>query len=209
MAPHVDRLAISVHPRTRDRMRDAVAAAGLTGDTGVLVPLAVPLLAGPSAAGDLHAVVRYVPWPRFVAALDAHVAQNLLERLADGRYGLTEPGHRFCAAVQAALGAAATEQWEPATEAVSGLLPLAHRLAAAGWETAGTAYALIAGARDPRPATPAHLLLLRLTALRYHRADAHAAAWAAAGLTAERVVGLPDGPSREPIEADTDRRAAA
>ncbi|HEX5494193.1 MAG TPA: hypothetical protein VFX70_06420, partial [Mycobacteriales bacterium] len=37
----------------------------------------------------------------------------------------------------------------------------------------------------------------------------HAAAWAAAGLTADQIVALPAGPARDPIEADTDRRAAA
>lgn len=209
VAAQVDRVAIGVHPLARARSRNEVVQAGLTGGTGVLVSLAAPLLSGPAPAGDLHAVERYSPWPDFVATLDTHIAQGMLERGDDGRYGLTAPGHRLCAAIRAAQGAAITESWQPAADVVSRLLPLTDRLVAAGWETAGTAYAVMAGARDPQAASPAHLLLIRVTALRYHRADAHAAAWAAAGLTAEQAVALPDGPSREPIEADTNRRAGA
>jgi hypothetical protein len=49
----------------------------------------------------------------------------------------------------------------------------------------------------------------RLTALRFHRFDAHVAAWKAAGLTGEEVASLPPGSQREAIEAETNRRAAA
>jgi hypothetical protein len=45
-------------------------------------------------------------------------------------------------------------------------------------------------APDPPDATPAALLLARLTALRYLRADAHAAAWATAGLDAAQIGAL-------------------
>jgi hypothetical protein len=46
-----------------------------------------------------------------------------------------------------------------------------------------------------------------LSVLRYHRADAHAAAWQAAGLTSVTMRQLPSGPSRDAIEAETNRRA--
>lgn len=45
--------------------------------------------------------------------------------------------------------------------------------------------------------------------LRYHRADAHAAGWAAAGLTAARGQALPAGAARDQIEAETEVRATA
>jgi hypothetical protein len=143
----------------------------------------------------------------FVAELDRLVAAGALYRTGDGRYAVT-PAHRpLLLAMQAAQGAAADELWAPAAGQVSALLPLADRLVAAAWETAGTAFALLAGAPDPDGATPAHLLLTRVTALRYHRADAHAAAWSAAGLTAAQVVTL-TGPPREAVERDTNLRAA-
>jgi hypothetical protein len=44
--------------------------------------------------------------------------------------------------------------------------------------------------------------------LRYHRADAHAAAWHAAGLTGAAIQQLPAGPARDAIEAGTNRRAS-
>jgi hypothetical protein len=50
------------------------------------------------------------------------------------------------------------------------------------------------------------LLTTRLGSLRHHRADAHRAAWRAAGLTAAQIKALPDGPERAAIEAETDRR---
>jgi hypothetical protein len=46
-----------------------------------------------------------------------------------------------------------------------------------------------------------------LSVLRYHRADAHAAAWQAAGLTADAMIQLPEGPLRAAIEEETNRRA--
>ena len=51
------------------------------------------------------------------------------------------------------------------------------------------------------------LLHHRLSVLRYHRTDAHAAAWQAAGLTSEAMTRLPAGPMRSAIEAETNRRA--
>jgi hypothetical protein len=62
---------------------------------------------------------------------------------------------------------------------------------------------------EPRGAPPGLLVLNRLSAMRYHRADAHAAAWTAAGLTAAQVVAMPHDRERDPIEAETNRRAAA
>ena len=48
----------------------------------------------------------------------------------------------------------------------------------------------------------------RLTGLRFHRFDAHVAAWRAAGLTPDQIKALRNGPARTAIEADTNRRAA-
>lgn len=57
---------------------------------------------------------------------------------------------------------------------------------------------------------PAARLFDQLRALRYHRADAHAAAWQAEGLTVEGVRGLAaDDPVRVRIEEATNRLASA
>jgi hypothetical protein len=56
------------------------------------------------------------------------------------------------------------------------------------------------------------VLLNRLSTMRYHRADAHAAAWQAAGWTAAEVAAMPWGTewsdARVAIERDTNVRAA-
>jgi len=61
---------------------------------------------------------------------------------------------------------------------------------------------------EPPGASPEMLLHHRLAVLRHHRADAHAAAWQAAGHTVDTIRGLADGPQRERIEAETNRRAS-
>jgi hypothetical protein len=48
-------------------------------------------------------------------------------------------------------------------------------------------------------------LRMGLAVLRYHRADAHAAAWQAAGHTVDTIRKLADGAEREIIEAETNR----
>jgi hypothetical protein len=60
---------------------------------------------------------------------------------------------------------------------------------------------------QPADAAVGLLLHIRLSVLRYHRADAHAAAWQAAGLTSATIRQLPAGPARDAIEAETNRRA--
>ena len=59
----------------------------------------------------------------------------------------------------------------------------------------------MAGSSSRARHTPAAALLLnRLGTLRYHRADAHAAAWAEAGHTAASIQALGPGPARDAIE---------
>ena len=92
---------------------------------------------------------------------------------------------------------------------LSGLLDLTATLLAAAAATGGPAFAAFAPPYE-RPGDPDGVLLFnRLAALRYHRSDAHAAAWAARRLTAEQIVTLPaDTPLRQEIEEDTNRRSA-
>jgi hypothetical protein len=92
---------------------------------------------------------------------------------------------------------------------MSGLLDIAGTLLTAAAATGGPAFAVFNPPHE-RPGDPPGVLLFnRLAALRYHRSDAHATAWAAHGLTAAEIVALPpDTPLRHEIEADTNRRAA-
>jgi hypothetical protein len=60
---------------------------------------------------------------------------------------------------------------------------------------------------EPADAPVGLLLHTRVSVLRYHRADAHADAWQAAGLTSTTIGQMPAGPARDAIEAETNRRA--
>jgi hypothetical protein len=101
---------------------------------------------------------------------------------------------------------AAGELWASQEASLAGLSDLAGRLVCSALHrrrsvrnhgpavrTAGAAAAL--------------RLHTRLSVLCYHRADAYAAAWHAAGLTSTAIQHLPAGPARDAIESDTNDRA--
>ena len=88
------------------------------------------------------------------------------------------------------------------------LAELVGRLLACGLATGGPAFHCMVPVYEPADASPALCLTTRLGALRHHRADAHRAAWTAAGLTVGEVRSLPDGPARQAIEDETNRRDA-
>ncbi len=90
---------------------------------------------------------------------------------------------------------------------MAGLNELAGRLVVAAAASGGDAYAAVAPPYEPPDASPELLLHHRMAVLRYHRADAHFAAWRAAGHTVATIRGLADGPERERIEAQTNRGA--
>jgi hypothetical protein len=101
----------------------------------------------------------------------------------------------------------AGDMWAAQEGSLTGLNHLAGRLVHAALATGGDAYSTMAPPHEPAGATAGLLLHTRLSVLRYHRADAHAAAWQAAGLTGTTVGQMPTGPAREAIEEDTNRRA--
>jgi hypothetical protein len=99
-----------------------------------------------------------------------------------------------------------TRLWgEPAA-----LLSTLDQLVTAGSGTSeGDAFDALADAGHPGDGTVAGRLFSALCAMRYHRADAHAAAWSSEGLTVAQVRSLgPQSPQRLRIEATTDRTAS-
>ena len=97
--------------------------------------------------------------------------------------------------------------WSQHEGSLAGLADLAGRLVRAALPTGGDAYTAVAPPHETADATAGLLLHLRLSVLRYHRADAHAAAWQAAGLTSKDIREMPAGATRIAIEADTNQRA--
>jgi hypothetical protein len=159
-----------------------------------------------SAAG-IAAVYRYRDPDEVRADLDRLRAAGLIAAAADGAIAATERGRAVLAGMYQAGAEVTGELWSQHNDALAGLNDLAGRVVQAGLATGGNAYRAMAPPYEPADATVGVLLHHRLSVLRYHRADAHAAAWQAAGLTSEAMMQLPAGPVRAAIEAETNRRA--
>ncbi len=158
---------------------------------------------------DLGAVFRYLPQ----TAVDSGIA-NLLEReyvcrLSPDGLQLTGRGRDLVEQMLDRSAAAVAELWAGHEDRVSELAPIANRCLDAAAPTGGPAFAVVFPPYEPSGAAATRLLAERLTPLRFHRFDAHVAAWEAAGLTVDQVQRLGPGPQRDALETETNRRAAA
>jgi hypothetical protein len=155
----------------------------------------------------LAAVYRYRDADQVCRNLDTLASAGIIEQAEDGAIRATEAGRALLAVMYGSSAEAATGLWSGHRETVADLNELAGRLGVAAADSGGDAYAAVAPPYEPPGAGPELLLHHRLAVLRYHRADAHVEAWQAAGQTVDTIRALPDGPERERIEADTNRRA--
>lgn len=142
---------------------------------------------------------------------DAEEARGLVARVA-GSWELTGPGRERVLAVDRVFTETAERLWGyrpiatmPGPEAVETAGALIGRLLEAGQATGGPVFRALTPVWERPGATAAGRLAVGLEALRHHRADAHRAAWAAAGLTAAEIQALGPGPERDVIEAATNR----
>jgi hypothetical protein len=154
-------------------------------------------------------VIRYRDPAEFEAQLDEQTAQGWITRDPDGGFLATDRAHAFYTELWIQQGRALDAVWHHLGLFVNRANETLARLLDAAGETGGTAWRAMAPPHEPESAAYCVLLLNRLGTLRYHRADAHAAAWQAWGLTAAEIKVMPPGPARDAIEADTNVRAAA
>ncbi|MET8864613.1 hypothetical protein ABZW11_16875 [Nonomuraea sp. NPDC004580] len=200
IAPVINAAHVNVHASAARAVAELTTASGLT--SGLLSDLRFSLPLRPLSRAGLDVLFRYGdPGPDL---LD-HLRQGTLAEDGDGGLRLTDDGRAFIHSLYEVHAAAVDRVWAgsdlgEAAELVGRVLDTADRLP-------GGAFELVAPPYEPDGASPGLLLFNRLAVLRYHRADAHAAAWQAAGLSAAEIVGLVDGPLRAGIEADTNRRA--
>ncbi|MFF4809400.1 hypothetical protein ACFY03_14400 [Micromonospora chersina] len=212
VAPAVDRAFVAGMLAGRDGGGAELSSRyGGPAATGFLVEfrtrLAVP--GGTVDAEGFAAVTRYRDPAACQRALDKQVAYGMIQRFPDGGFCATERGLAFLAELFGVHGEVTEELWAGHDERVARLVPALGRVLAYAFASAEPgAFATMAPPHEPDGTPPGVLLLNRLGTLRYHRADAHATAWTAAGHTAASVVELPDGPERLAIEQETDRRAA-
>ncbi|MFG1948289.1 hypothetical protein [Nonomuraea sp. NPDC048826] len=192
IAPVIDAVHVTLHAATR-----RPEALGLLNDLRYTLPLR------PLTRRDLAAVHRYGTDRE--EDVREHVRRGELADDGD-TLRLTERGLETVRELYATHAATAARIWPD--HDVETLAELAGRVLGKAMAEPGPALAVMTPPYEPDESPAGLLLFNRLAALRYARADAHAAAWQAAGLTAAEVVALAPGGLRERIEADTNRRAA-
>jgi len=204
----LERLTFAVVTMSASRAAGTPAPGGPpAGAMRMFAQLRTALAARPVTAAGIAAVYRYRDPSEVRGELDGLHAAGLIAVAGDGAIEATEVGRAVLAGMYQ-VGTEVTGQlWSQHATALAGLNDLAGRVVQAGLATGGDAYLTMAPPYEPADATAGVLLHHRLSVLRYHRADAHAAAWQAAGLTSEAVTQLPAGPARAAIEAETNRRA--
>ncbi|MFB9681814.1 hypothetical protein [Streptosporangium vulgare] len=204
IAPLIDAVNLGVHIASRPLSRELTERSGL--QTDLLVDLRFVLPARPLTAVGLAALYRYNPFDR--SEIDVQIAQGTLVE-DGGVLRATATALSFIASLYEAHAAVTGELWAARADRLPELADLAGRLVEAGAVAGGgAAFAQAAPPHEPAGTPPGVLLFNRLAVLRYHRADAHADAWARAGLSAAQVIALPPGAVRDRIEAQTNRRAA-
>ncbi|PWR13271.1 hypothetical protein DKT68_01270 [Micromonospora acroterricola] len=218
LAPAVDRAFVAGMLAGRDGGGAELSQRyGGPAASGFLVDLRTRL-AAPGGTVDepgFAAITRYRDPVACQRAVDKQVAHGMIHRRPDGALSATERGAAFLAELYQVHAEVTEELWAGHDDRVSRLVAALGRLLAYALVLAdeegdrgGSAFAALAPPYEPDGTPPGVLLLNRLGTLRCHRADAHAAAWTAAGHTASSVAALPAGPERLAIELETDRRAA-
>jgi hypothetical protein len=219
VAPAIDRVFRDSMLAARERGgRDLVARHGGSEAVGFLIEFRTAL-AWPDRvvrSADFEAVLRY----RDVAAARQKLAMaaelGTIELTPEGDVRATARGREFLdalynhhAATMAQLVDEPSARVGRVVEALGVVLAtIASAPTPTRREQLGSAFAAMAPPFEPTAASPGLLLLNRLGTLRYHRADAHAAAWRAAGLNAAQIVALAPGAARDAVEAETNHRAA-
>jgi hypothetical protein len=211
VAPAISRVHANMQDRTRaEGGRDLVRRHAVP-HVPLLVTLRFVLPRGPLERAAFPLAARYDPPDGVLAAVDELVAGGWLQptdgglvpdpRVLDFLNEIYDLHARVTGAVWP------TDLRWPAD--VAWLADTTNALLGAAADTGGPAFTVFAPPHE-RPGDPPGLLLFnRLAALRYHRSDAHAAAWSARGLSAGEVQALPAGSALlQEIEADTNRGAA-
>lgn len=192
IAPVVDAVHIHVH-------------AAAHSDLGMLNDLRFTLPLRALTRRDLAAVYRYAGENELEDGIREHVRRGDLADEGDA-LRLTDQGFDLVRGLYDSHAAATARIWRDRD--LGPLAALAERVLGKATAEPGDALAAMAPPYEPEGSPAGLLLFNRLAALRYARADAHAAAWQEAGLTAAEVVALEPGPLRTRVEAGTNRRAA-
>jgi hypothetical protein len=207
IAPIIDRLRVSISRRVPQAAGRLLAEFELTPEMAQTISMLRNLLGGrATCTANVLAAFAYTPRQDVSASLTA-LAEGSFITIDAETISLSERGSDLLVGIRSAMQDLIEDLWSGI--ALTELAALAGRAVESASLTGGAAFALVAPPYEPPGTPPATLLAERLTPLRFHRYDAHAAAWRAAGLTAAQARMLPPGPQREQIEAATNDAAAA
>jgi hypothetical protein len=213
VAPVIDRVHAGFHQRTAVAFR--TSGVERPPQAGILLSLRFAFERRPLPMTVVKAAFRYVPSDEVTAAVTDLSAAGWL-RVDQGSVAPTSRTTSWIESLYDLHASVADSWWAPSGVDLATLAALAGRLltAAASSRENGLSEleVNVFPALSPpyeRPGDPAGLVLFnRLAVLRYHRADAHAAAWSAEGLTADQMQALEPGEQRDRIEAETNRLAS-
>ncbi len=201
----LNRLVPAVHQAARPRVGPLVAP--LRPHIGFVVDLRTLLLAGPASLRAVLAVHRYQDGVD--AAIDELVSGGVL-LVREEAVLATDRCRALLDRIMAGLDDTCTDLWGTPTACLDAATAAITAATDGSAAFDRPAFDALAAAGHPGTGTTAGRLFTALSTLRYHRADAHAAAWAAAGLTVDTVRALPDDdPLRPSIEAATNDIASA
>jgi len=210
IAPVIERLNFAVVNRAMARAASTPRPSAAPPEAmRMLGQLRTALLARKITAAGLAAVYRYRDADDVRRDLDGLYAAGLIDKTGGDVIQATESGRAVLTEMYEVSADVAAELWADQEGSLVDLNDLAERLVHAALASGGDAYTTMAPPHEPADAAVGLLLHTRLSVLRYHRADAHAAAWQAAGLTSATISQIPAGPTRDAIETDTNRRAGA
>lgn len=191
VAPAISRAFVS-GMRPDQRQRQVVEDHGGT-DIGFVIDLRNPLAAGRVISrADLENLYRYSDPEEIETTMARTVGCGLLSDEPGGGYRVTAAGLRFLDALRTDQAETLLQRWGLMSHIVHRLNTMLAAVLVEAGSTGGAAFTL----QQPYEpdGTPAELILLdRLSWLRYHRADAHASAWTAVGMTAAEVQAEPWG----------------
>jgi hypothetical protein len=208
IAPELDRVRLAIFERMKSRLPEFARTHELSAPALSAVGYLRNVYPDRTFEAEaLFAVFTYQPQIPVREGLEDLIASGHVASVTDTQLVLTDSGRHVIADIASQADSVARQLW-PDAAIFEGITPLAEN-AVAAIDDGGLAYSVMA----PPASKPDHLCAAGwfaelLTALRFHRFDCHIAAWHAAGLTVEEIMRLPDGPHRDAIEAETNRRSA-
>ncbi|MFE3453797.1 hypothetical protein ACFXJ8_33215 [Nonomuraea sp. NPDC059194] len=206
IAPLIDAVHIDVHAADRRAGVEYVRRSGLR--AGFLIDQRYVLPLRPLTRAALATVYRYGTAEEQAAEVAVQLLQGTLREDEHGGLHATPATLAFVDGLYELHERATARIWAGREELVSELAALLGRLLDGAERMPGGALEVMAPPYEPEGVSPGVALFNRIAAFRYHRADAHAAAWQVAGLTAQEITALREGPLWEAVERDTNLRAA-